>query len=114
MFDRYDLDRPTTITCPGCGGALSFAPDGSLVRYKCHIGHELTAATLLHAQHRTLEEGLCRLLSLFNERAELCRQMGEASGSMPVFEAARREALERAAVVRSLLEGEWTLPELER
>lgn len=108
------MDRPSTMSCPECGGATRCESHGDLVQYRCHIGHILTAEAMLHAQRKALEYHLGASLALFNEHAELCRRMIETacadSRDPTLLEAARAEALERAEALRSLLEGSWTLP----
>lgn len=113
--EGYTLDRPTAMSCPDCGGAMSRETRGRTTLYRCHIGHALTIETLLHAKHSVLEEKLGASLAVLSERAELCRQLAEAAreagrdGSR--FDRARDQSLERAEIVRSLLEGGWMHPE---
>ncbi len=112
MTDEYRLDRPIAISCPECGGTLRVEHDGTLLQYRCHIGHVLTAETTLAAQFSMLEIKLAGALAALNERAELCRQMSEAVQAQgqpsASLEAARNEALERALTIKKLLESEWT------
>src|SRR5262249_32664439 len=74
----------------------------------------LTAETTLVAQFTALEKKLAGSLALLNERAELCQQMGEdarkGGDGTSLFEAAAREALTRAEVIKKLLEDEWVQP----
>ena len=111
MSENYRLDQPTAITCPDCGGALKVEHNENLLQYRCHIGHVLTAETMLAAQFSVLEAKLAACLAGLNERAELCRQMSEAARQQgqptDALEAAHKEALERALVVKNLLESEW-------
>ena len=112
MSENYRLDRPTALTCPECGGALARQQDGSLLQFRCHIGHVLTAEIMLAAQFDALETKLAACLMALNERAELCREMSEAARAQgqdcATYDAASAEALERAKVIKSLLESEWT------
>jgi two-component system, chemotaxis family, protein-glutamate methylesterase/glutaminase len=112
MSEEYRLDRPGALTCPECGGALTREENGSLLQFRCHIGHVLTAETMLAAHFDALETKLAACLVALNERAELLREMSEtaraqAEESAPL-EAARIQALERAKVIKRLLECEWT------
>ena len=113
--DSYRLDRPASISCPDCGGVMTREPGTPTIFYRCHIGHALTIETLLHAKHHVLEEKLGACLALLNERAELCRLMGEATQregrEASRFVAAREQSLEQAEVVRRLLENDWFHPE---
>ncbi|GEP03840.1 hypothetical protein [Methylobacterium oxalidis] len=111
MGGGYKLDRPFTFSCPECMGAMQRTATGGLVQYRCHIGHVLTGEAMREAQEVVLEMRLGSVLSLLNERAELCRQLAEdalAEEQDPtILEAARNEALQRAETIRSLLESEW-------
>ena len=113
--DVYRLDRPSTISCPDCGGALARETGGPTTLYRCHIGHTLTIETLLHAKHHVLEERLGSCLAVLNERAELCSLMSEAAQrdgrDSSQFDVARAQSLAQAEVVRTLLEDDWVRPE---
>ena len=112
MSEEYRLDKPSALTCPECGGALARQKDGTLLQFRCHIGHVLSAETMLAAQFDVLEVKLAACLVALNERAELCREMGEAAREQgqdsTAYDAARAEALERAKTIKDLLEREWT------
>lgn len=54
MGDGYKLDRPFTLTCPECGGAMQRTATGTLRQYRCHIGHVLTGAAMLEGQAAVL------------------------------------------------------------
>jgi hypothetical protein len=53
-------------------------------------------------------------MALLNERAELCQRMAEDARNQGnganAFEAAAREALARAEIMKKLLEDEWVQP----
>jgi two-component system chemotaxis response regulator CheB len=81
------------------------------LQFRCHIGHVLTAETMLAAQFDVLEAKLSACLVALKERAELCREMSEtarARQQSAAYESARAEALERAKAIKELLESEWT------
>jgi len=111
MSEEYRLDQPQALTCPECGGAMATELDGTLLQFRCHIGHLLTAETMLAAQFDVLEAKLAASLVALSERAELCRQMAEAARQQgretAALEAARQEALDRARILKGLLEDEW-------
>lgn len=120
-LDRFDgeiLDRPLTVTCPDCGGALRRADLGGLIKYDCHIGHAYTAETLAEAQFDQMERIMRAAERILNERADFCRQMAEraedsgAADEGVSWRAARLEALERAYNMRDLVEQDWIKPEL--
>lgn len=103
-MSEYRLDRPTTLTCPECGGALRQDEDGPLLRYTCHIGHVLTAEAMFVAQADRIEFLATAFLAILNERAELCRKMLEHGqddrGAVPEAE---RTARKNAETLRAFL-----------
>ena len=111
MSEEYRLDPPALLTCPECGGAVESEKNGTLLQFRCHIGHVLTAETMLAAQFDVLEARLAATLVALKERAELCRQMSENARALgqptASLEVARSEALERCQVIKGLLESEW-------
>ena len=118
MTTGYVLDRPSRLTCPECGGAVMPERMGTLLQYRCHIGHVLTAETMLVATLRELETMLAACLRMLNERTELCREVaerGDADGRYrAALEAAAAQARERAETLRNMLQSEWVQPvELE-
>jgi two-component system chemotaxis response regulator CheB len=72
---------------------------------------------MVAAQFVALERALEAAMRSLSERGELCRQMAEklraaedpAAGAL--WDAAMREARERAVVLRQLLETEWVHPD---
>lgn len=116
MTSSETFDRPTTVTCPDCGGALRRTDQGALVKYDCHIGHSYTAEILAEAQFDDMEKIMRAAVRVLNERAEFCRQMadrGEDLGppdDQSVWRRASRQALERAYDLRNLVEQDWIRP----
>ena len=111
------FDRPITITCPDCGGALRRAEVGTMVKYACHIGHTYTAEAMAAAQFDDMEKVMRSAERILNERAEFCRQMAEHAGAPgkaagdEIWRAASREALERAYTLRDFIEQDWIAPQ---
>ena len=62
---------------------------------------------MLAAQLDRLETKLAAGLRDLNERAELCQAAGAQGQESASFEAARMESLQRAKVIKDLLESEW-------
>jgi two-component system chemotaxis response regulator CheB len=110
------FERPITITCPDCGGALRRSEMGSLVKYSCHIGHTYTAEAMAAAQFDDMEKVMRSAERILNERAEFCRQMAErlaVSGDpadSALWRAAGGEAVERAYALRDFIEQDWLVP----
>ena len=114
MPDGYVLDKPFWLSCPDCGGVLRPENRAGIRQFRCHIGHVLSAETTLVAQFAVLEKRLGGAMAMLNERAELCQRMAEdarkdGDGAI-AFEAAAREALARAEIIKKLLEEEWVQP----
>jgi two-component system chemotaxis response regulator CheB len=111
------FDRPLTVTCPECGGALRRTELGPIVKFDCHIGHSYTAEIMAEAQFGETEKIMRAAVRCLSERAEFCRLMAERSPTPGVlsdaetWRAASREALERAYAMRDLVEQDWIKPD---
>ena len=114
MKAGYTLDRPTALTCPECGGALAPEHVGTLLQYRCHIGHVLTAESVLVGRLEELEFTLGACLAKLNEHSELCRQIAEhemtPDNYRTALRAAQKQARERAEALRGMLQSEWIQP----
>jgi two-component system, chemotaxis family, protein-glutamate methylesterase/glutaminase len=95
MEAEDQLGSPSRFTCPECHGALWEIDEGSLLRYRCHVGHAFTAMAMLEAQTSSAEEMLWRLMRLHRERAALVRRMAREARSQS-REAAATELQQRA------------------
>lgn len=109
------FERPLTVTCPDCGGALKKFEHGSIVKFGCHIGHTYTSEVMASAQFEELEKVMRAAVRFLNERAEFCLQMAESLyRSEPRISAqwdeASKQALDRAYKLRDLTEQEWLMP----
>ena len=108
------LGTPSRFTCPECHGALWEIDDGSLLRYRCHVGHGFTAEAMLATQAAQAEELMWSLLRAHQERAALARRMAEQERLRNRPDLARqlqdkaRSYEEDAEVVRSLLRSDHT------
>jgi two-component system chemotaxis response regulator CheB len=69
------LGELSPFTCPECHGALWEITDGSMLRYRCHIGHAYTAEAALSAGDAEIDQMLEQLLRSHRERAALARRM---------------------------------------
>ncbi|HEY5105539.1 MAG TPA: chemotaxis protein CheB [Caulobacteraceae bacterium] len=111
-----EFDRPITVTCPDCGGALRRSAIGPIVKYACHIGHLYTAEAMAAAQFDEMEVVMRSAERILHERAEFCRQMAErsdpsAKGVCDIWRAASDEALTRAYTLRDFIEQDWIAPQ---
>jgi two-component system chemotaxis response regulator CheB len=114
MSAGYVLERPVALSCPECQGTLRPERVGTLLQYRCHIGHVLSAETMLVVMLQEIESKLAACLALLNEQVELCRQIGEQGAPDGKFkaslDAAMRQARERGEMVKNILESEWIQP----
>ena len=116
IINAQTFERPLTVTCPDCGGALKRFEVGSMVKFGCHIGHTYTAEIMATAQFEEMEKIMRAAVRFLNERAEFCLQMaehaeGHESGASGAWHAASRQALDRAYKLRDLVEQDWLTPE---
>jgi two-component system chemotaxis response regulator CheB len=101
--------EPSVFTCPDCGGVLWELNDGSLLRYRCHVGHAYTAEGLRAEQAQTLEGALWTAVRALEESAALARrlahraQAGNRPRSAEQFAARADEDEQRADLVRQAL-----------
>jgi two-component system chemotaxis response regulator CheB len=111
------LGTPSRFTCPECHGAIWEIDDGSLLRYRCHVGHAFTAETMLAAQATQAEELLWSLMRAHQERSALARRLAEREQARSRPELARmymarvRGYDEDAEVLRDLLRASATVEE---
>jgi two-component system chemotaxis response regulator CheB len=114
---EWKLAKPAAQTCPECGGAMTEETSGPLVRFRCHIGHVMTAEVLAAAQLDRLEQDLSGVLRSLNERAALCRELadkyaGRGDGvAAESWRAAAREAERREKALQDLTRADWDHPE---
>ena len=96
------------FTCPECSGSLWEINDGSMLRYRCHVGHAFTAETVLSGRTVELDRMLESLLRSHQERAALVRRMAKHERSLQhdslaaQFDARAAEYEHDAEVVRRL------------
>jgi two-component system chemotaxis response regulator CheB len=72
-----EIADPVATTCPECRGALSYVRESRPMRFRCQIGHAVTADHLFKAQERGVEAALGIALRVMEERAELVERMKE-------------------------------------
>ena len=113
-------DTPLAPSWPECGGVMREDHLGPIMRFRCHIGHRMTAEVLAAAQSLVLENQLAACLRLLKERAELCRDIArkeERRGDTEARDAwasAAQQAQVQAEKLRPLTEAEWRHPEAPR
>jgi two-component system chemotaxis response regulator CheB len=111
------LGTPVAQTCPECGGAMMQENLGNLTRFRCHIGHIMTAEVLAATQLDALENDIESVLRFLNERAHLCRDMADKSfangnrASGEKWQHAAEETAAREEAIHKLVRVAWTRPE---
>lgn len=75
---EQQLGQLSPFACPECGGNL-WQVDDVILRYRCHVSHGFTAASLAEVQDEKLDAALWSALRGLRERAQLLRILdGEA------------------------------------
>jgi two-component system chemotaxis response regulator CheB len=111
-----DLERPATLTCPECGGALREEGSTNPPTLRCHTGHRFSTGELLPAQFAEMEHAVEVALRILNERAELCRRLEEEAAvagrqhGADYWHRRKTEALDRARVLQDFLGRDWLTP----
>ncbi len=100
---------PSGLTCPECHGPLWERRHGSLVRYRCRVGHAFSEEVLLDGKGAAVEAALWMALEALEERAELLEKVAArfaAEGRADTAAALRERAGgagERAERIRAVL-----------
>lgn len=101
--------HPSAFTCPECGGALWELTAGSVLHYRCHVGHDFSPDALLTSKNEYLEAALWTALRALEENAALQRRMAERTrerGLTGIAEGYAKKSAEyesRAALIRRVL-----------
>jgi two-component system, chemotaxis family, protein-glutamate methylesterase/glutaminase len=98
--DMNRLGALSPFTCPDCHGPLWQIHDHAILRYRCHVGHAITAEEMLSAQGDEVEEMIERLKRVHQQRSALVHRMADrdlAKGRHASAEALRKRALEYAS-----------------
>ena len=75
--EGWTLGRPSHYACPECHGTLQEIAEGSILRYRCHVGHGYAIDSLLSELTRKVSEALWNALRAIEETAKLLRQEAE-------------------------------------
>jgi two-component system chemotaxis response regulator CheB len=71
---------PSALSCPDCHGVLSEVRGEQPLRYRCQIGHALTAE-VLQTRSEEVDEAMRVALRVMEERVTLVRRMAEDARS---------------------------------
>jgi two-component system chemotaxis response regulator CheB len=114
---QAQMIQPSAQTCPECGGVMRTETMSRLTRFRCHIGHVMTAEVLASSQLDELENNLSTVLRTLNERAGLCRDLAakhRAAGNVRAAEAWRKaaeQAESRQKTAQAMVDLDGTHPE---
>src|SRR5262249_41585104 len=103
------LGKPSRFTCPECHGALWEIEDGTMLRYRCHVGHAFAADAVLSAQADEIDKLLGTLQRSHQEHAALARRLAKREREQKRdnladhLERRAREYEEDALLVRELI-----------
>jgi two-component system chemotaxis response regulator CheB len=76
------LGHPSPFACPDCAGVLWEIEQDGFLRFRCRVGHALTAKYLGAEQRQAVETALWEALRALEESASLYRRMaGRAATS---------------------------------
>lgn len=111
-----DLGPPSAFTCPECGGALWDVTEGGLLRFRCHVGHSFSPASVLTQQAEDLERSLWTAVRALQERASMARRVAQrmrpAVHSTRRLEEQARRAEADADRIRAVIAHLEVIPEL--
>ncbi|BAY75590.1 CheB methylesterase [Nostoc linckia NIES-25] len=102
--------KPSTFSCPDCGGTLWEIEHGKMLRFRCHVGHAFGAATLLAMQSEEMEEALWSAIRALQEKAKLSERMASRMRDRNLLLAAEElkqeaeAAHQRSVIIQGLLE----------
>ncbi|WP_353861784.1 chemotaxis protein CheB [Azospirillum formosense] len=71
------VGKPSTLTCPDCGGNLVEIEDGPLLRFRCKVGHAYGPATLAESHREAIEKAIWVALRTHEDRAIMFRRLAE-------------------------------------
>ena len=100
---------PSGFTCPECHGPLWERRSGSVVRYRCRVGHAFSEESLLDGKGSAIEAALWMALEALEERNELLNKLADrlaAAGRENSAASMRRRAggaAQRAELIRGVL-----------
>ena len=106
------LGRVSQLTCPECQGALWEMRDEEMLRYRCHVGHALSAESLSEGQAERIEVALWSAVRALEEQMILAKRIVERARKANrhraaiMFERRADDAERYSGVIRQLLLGD--------
>ncbi len=110
MEDMDSIGAHAGVSCPECHGPVWKIKDGTLERYRCHVGHAYTTQSMVEGQIEAQETHLWQALRLMKERVSLLRAMGCPGQVEPevarVCEASVQQLQKNIALIQDMVEEE--------
>jgi two-component system chemotaxis response regulator CheB len=110
------IGEPASLGCPDCGGPLRRVDEGSITRFRCHVGHAWSEAALAGSQGTKMEEALWTAIRWLDEEeslavygAERARNRGNERVAGFFTERAAR-ARQRSTLLRNFLRSADPVP----
>ncbi len=97
------IGDPAALTCPSCGGVMNGIRGSKPLRFRCQVGHAMTADVMAKQQENAVDEALRVALRVIEERAELVARMAQ-EGRNSARPAIAETYSERAAEYRKYAE----------
>jgi two-component system chemotaxis response regulator CheB len=72
------IGKPSTFTCPDCGGSLWALHDARPPRFRCHSGHAFTLRSLMRTQDEATDAALWSGLRALQEKHHLLDALAES------------------------------------
>ena len=85
-----EAGSPEPFSCPECGGVLSELREGTLLRFRCQIGHRYSPESVLASQAGGTQRALSGALTAVNERGLLLRRLAREALARDDPQATRR------------------------
>jgi two-component system, chemotaxis family, protein-glutamate methylesterase/glutaminase len=94
------------LTCPECRGTIWQVPNGSMVQYRCRVGHSYSPRTMLAEHAATQERALWSAVVALEEGAVLATKLAEHLQPKMRHELLQeaRQRQEQAATIRRLIQ----------
>lgn len=102
------VGKPSTFSCPECGGVLWELKDDKLVRFRCRVGHAYTINNLGEEQDRAVEASLWAAMRALEEKAALEKRLSESMTDPKMgsrFKERAQTDSEHAETIRKVLFG---------
>jgi two-component system, chemotaxis family, protein-glutamate methylesterase/glutaminase len=90
------LGERSVLTCPECSGVLWEIKDGSLTRFRCHVGHAYSLEKLAEDQMTETDRALSTALRALDERVVILRKLADEAAQSQ-RDSMQRQWNERAA-----------------